>query len=113
MAVSVVDHRSLGRAVPYIVRVCFPGYDDSVYWFVFMLAGFVLATPFLAVMMRAIGRSGAWLLIGLAAAVAAAEQICNLTGYPLLFLQSFPWRSLLFDYRYRGMCWNSTAVRRG
>ena len=69
-----------------------------VYWFVFMLAGFVLATPFLAAMMRAIGRSGAWLLTGLAAAVAAAEQICNLAGYPLTFLQSFPWRGLLVYY---------------
>ena len=98
MAYLVVDHRSLGGAVSGTLFDLFSGYDDSVYWFVFMLAGFVLATPFLAVMMRAIGRSGAWLLIGLAAAVAAAEQICNLTGYPLLFLQSFPWRSLLFYY---------------
>ena len=63
-----------------------------------MLAGFVLATPFLAAMMRTIGRSGAWLLTGLAAAVAAAEQICNLAGYPLTFLQSFPWRGLLVYY---------------
>ena len=49
-------------------------------------------------MMRTIGRSGAWLLVGLAAAVAAAEQICNLAGYPLVFLQSFPWRGLLVYY---------------
>ena len=33
-----------------------------------------------------------------AAAVAAAEQICNLAGYPLTFLQSFPWRGLLVYY---------------
>ena len=63
-----------------------------------MLAGFVLATPFLAAMMRTIGRSGAWLLVGLAAAVAAAEHICDLVGYPLTFLQSFPWRGLLIYY---------------
>ena len=94
----VIDHRSVGGAVSGTLFDLFSGYDDSVYWFVFMLAGFVLATPFLAAMMRAIGRSGAWLLIGLAAAVAAAEQICNLAGYPLTFLQSFPWRGLLVYY---------------
>ncbi|MRZ82233.1 acyltransferase family protein [Paeniclostridium sordellii] len=44
------------------------------------------------------GRSGAWLLVGLAAAVAAAEHICDLVGYPLTFLQSFPWRGLLVYY---------------
>ena len=92
VAYLVIDHRSVGGAVSGTLFDLFSGYDDSVYWFVFMLAGFVLATPFLAAMMRAIGRSGAWLLIGLAAAVAAAEQICNLAGYPLTFLQSFPWR---------------------
>lgn len=98
VAYLVIDHRSVGGAVSGTLFDLFSGYDDSVYWFVFMLAGFVLATPFLAAMMRAIGRSGAWLLIGLAAAVAAAEQICNLAGYPLTFLQSFPWRGLLVYY---------------
>ena len=98
VAYLVVDHRSLGGAVSGTLFDLFSGYDDSVYWFVFMLAGFVLATPFLAVMMRAIGRSGAWLLVGLAAAVAAAEHICDLAGYPLTFLQSFPWRGLLVYY---------------
>lgn len=92
VAYLVIDHRSVGGAVSGTLFDLFSGYDDSVYWFVFMLAGFVLATPFLAAMMRTIGRSGAWLLVGLAAAVAAAEQICNLAGYPLVFLQSFPWR---------------------
>jgi len=98
VAYLVIDHRSVGGAVSGTLFDLFSGYDDSVYWFVFMLAGFVLATPFLAAMVRAIGRSGAWLLIGLAAAVAAAEQICNLAGYPLTFLQSFPWRGLLVYY---------------
>lgn len=37
-------------------------------------------------------------LVGLAAAVAAAEHICDLVGYPLTFLQSFPWRGLLIYY---------------
>ncbi|MBS7075621.1 MAG: acyltransferase, partial [Bifidobacterium longum] len=100
VAYLVIDHRSVGGAVSGTLFDLFSGYDDSVYWFVFMLAGFVLATPFLAAMMRAIGRSGAWLLIGLAAAVAAAEQICNLAGYPLTFLQSFPWRGLLVYYLF-------------
>lgn len=94
VAYLVIDHRSVGGAVSGTLFDLFSGYDDSVYWFVFMLAGFVLATPFLAAMMRAIGRSGAWLLVGLA----AAEQICNLAGYPLTFLQSFPWRGLLVYY---------------
>ena len=94
VAYLVIDHRSVGGAVSGTLFDLFSGYDDSVYWFVFMLAGFVLATPFLAAMVRAIGRSGAWLLIGLA----AAEQICNLAGYPLTFLQSFPWRGLLVYY---------------
>ena len=67
VAYLVIDHRSVGGAVSGTLFDLFSGYDDSVYWFVFMLAGFVLATPFLAAMMRAIGRSGAWLLIGLAA----------------------------------------------
>ena len=98
VAYLVIDHRSVGGAVSGTLFDLFSGYDDSVYWFVFMLAGFVLATPFLAAMMRTIGRSGAWLLVGLAAAVAAAEQICNLAGYPLVFLQSFPWRGLLVYY---------------
>lgn len=98
VAYLVIDHRSVGGAVSGTLFDLFSGYDDSVYWFVFMLAGFVLATPFLAAMMRTIGRSGAWLLVGLAAAVAAAEQICNLAGYPLTFLQSFPWRGLLVYY---------------
>lgn len=98
VAYLVVDHRSLGGAVSGTLFDLFSGYDDSVYWFVFMLAGFVLATPFLAAMMRTIGRSGAWLLVGLAAAVAAAEHICDLAGYPLTFLQSFPWRGLLVYY---------------
>lgn len=98
VAYLAVDHRPVGGAFSGMLFDLFSGYDDSVYWFVFMLAGFVLATPFLAAMMRAIGRSGAWLLIGLAAAVAAAEQICNLAGYPLTFLQSFPWRGLLVYY---------------
>lgn len=98
VAYLAVDHRPVGEAVSGMLFDLFSGYDDSVYWFVFMLAGFVLATPFLAAMMRAIGRSGAWLLVGLAAAVAAAEQICNLAGYPLTFLQSFPWRGLLVYY---------------
>lgn len=98
VAYLVIDHRSVGGAVSGTLFDLFSGYDDSVYWFVFMLAGFVLATPFLAAMMRTIGRPGAWLLVGLAAAVAAAEQICNLAGYPLTFLQSFPWRGLLVYY---------------
>ena len=75
VAYLVIDHRSVGGAVSGTLFDLFSGYDDSVYWFVFMLAGFVLATPFLAAMMRAIGRSGAWLLIGLAAAVAAAARL--------------------------------------
>ena len=98
VAYLVIDHRSVGGAVSGTLFDLFSGYDDSVYWFVFMLAGFVLATPFLAAMMRAIGRSGAWLLVGLAAVVAAAEHICDLAGYPLTFLQSFPWRGLLIYY---------------
>ena len=98
VAYLVIDHRSVGGAVSGTLFDLFSGYDDSVYWFVFMLAGFVLATPFLAAMMRTIGRSGAWLLVGLAAAVAAAEHICDLVGYPLTFLQSFPWRGLLIYY---------------
>lgn len=98
VAYLVIDHRSVGGAVSGTLFDLFSGYDDSVYWFVFMLAGFVLATPFLAAMMRTIGRSGAWLLVGLAAAVAAAEHICDLAGYPLTFLQSFPWRGLLIYY---------------
>lgn len=98
VAYLVIDHRSVGGAVSGTLFDLFSGYDDSVYWFVFMLAGFVLATPFLAAMMRAIGRSGAWLLVGLAAVVAAAEHICDLVGYPLTFLQSFPWRGLLIYY---------------
>ncbi|MBT1171512.1 acyltransferase [Bifidobacterium sp. SO4] len=97
-AYLVMDHRSLAGAATGTLYDLFSGYDDSVYWFVFMLAGFVLATPFMAPMLRAIGRTGAWLLIGLAAAVAAAEQICSLFGYPLTFLNSFPWRGLLFYY---------------
>ncbi|PWG65919.1 acyltransferase [Bifidobacterium callitrichidarum] len=97
-AYLVMDHRSLASAATGTLYDLFSGYDDSVYWFVFMLAGFVLATPFMAPMLRAIGRAGAWLLIGLAAAVAAAEQICSLFGYPLTFLSSFPWRGLLFYY---------------
>ena len=98
VAYLAMDHRSVGGAVTGMLFDLFSGYDDSVYWFVFMLAGFVLATPFLAPMMQHIGRTGAWLLIGLAAAVAAAEQICSLAGYPLTFLSSFPWRGLLFYY---------------
>ena len=98
VAYLVMDHRSVGGAMVGTLFDLFSGYDDSVYWFVFMLAGFVLATPFLAPMMQRIGRAGAWLLIGLAAAVAAAEQICALAGYPLTFLSSFPWRGLLFYY---------------
>ena len=90
VAYLVIDHRSVGGAVSGTLFDLFSGYDDSVYWFVFMLAGFVLATPFLAAMMRTIGRSGAWLLVGLAAAVAAAEHICDLVGYPLTFQQSTP-----------------------
>lgn len=97
-AYLVMDHRSLAGAATGTFYDLFSGYDDSVYWFVFMLAGFVLATPFMAPMLRAIGCTGAWLLIGLAAAVAAAEQICSLFGYPLTFLSSFPWRGLLFYY---------------
>ena len=72
IAYLVIDHRSVGGAVSGTLFDLFSGYDDSVYWFVFMLAGFVLATPFLAAMMRTIDRSGAWLLVGLAAAVAVA-----------------------------------------
>lgn len=64
VAYLVIDHRSVGGAVSGTLFDLFSGYDDSVYWFVFMLAGFVLATPFLAAMMRTIGRSGAWLLVG-------------------------------------------------
>ena len=30
--------------------------------------------------------------------MAAAEHICDLVGYPLTFLQSFPWRGLLVYY---------------
>lgn len=59
VAYLVIDHRSVGGAVSGTLFDLFSGYDDSVYWFVFMLAGFVLATPFLAAMMRTIGRSGA------------------------------------------------------
>ena len=49
-------------------------------------------------MMRTSRPIGSWLLVGLAAAVAAAEHICDLAGYPLTFLQSFPWRGLLIYY---------------
>ena len=73
VAYLVIDHRSVGGAVSGTLFDLFSGYDDSVYWFVFMLAG-------------------------LAAAVAAAEHICDLVGYPLTFLQSFPWRGLLIYY---------------
>ena len=52
VAYLVIDHRSVGGAVSGTLFDLFSGYDDSVYWFVFMLAGFVLATPFLAAMMR-------------------------------------------------------------
>ena len=61
VAYLVIDHRSVGGAVSGTLFDLFSGYDDSVYWFVFMLAGFVLATPFLAAMMydRPIGRLAA------------------------------------------------------
>ena len=61
VAYLVIDHRSVGGAVSGTLFDLFSGYDDSVYWFVFMLAGFVLATPFLAAMMRTIGRCRAYM----------------------------------------------------
>ncbi|PJM78649.1 acyltransferase family protein [Bifidobacterium scaligerum] len=98
VAYLLMNHRTFGGAVSGALFDLFSGYDDSVYWFVFMLAGFVLATPFLAPMMHAVGRTGAWLLIGLSIGVAAIEQICNLAGYRLLFVQSFPWHGLIVYY---------------
>ena len=98
VAYLTMNHRSVGGAVAGTLFDLFSGYDSSVYWFVFMLAGFVLATPFLAPMMQRIGHVGAWLLVGLAAGVAGIEHICELAGYHITFLSSFPWRGLLFYY---------------
>lgn len=62
VAYLVIDHRSVGGAVSGTLFDLFPGMTIPCTGFVFMLAGFVLATPFLAAMMRTIGRSepGCW-----------------------------------------------------